>query len=275
MALDFDGTLSEFALSPSDAVIAPDALPPLVRLARSLPLTAVVSGRAAQDVAARVGIPTIVYVGNHGAERIIDGELAAAPNAHPDRNEMQRLLNRVRQALENDEADDSADGFVWENKSFSATIHYRAAADEARAAQRLSAALKTIPEIAALDAFWGNKVVEMRHRNAPNKGAVLTARDIAERLSELADKAVRGSTVDHRQVQLPQSLRELGTVAVPIRLTRNVQAEVSVEVRPDEDSMEIGIAEFVSELEEAEQAAETEGEAAEAVEAEPAEAAAQ
>ena len=103
----------------------------------------------------------------------------------------------------------------------------------------------------------------------------ITARDIAERLSELADKAVRGSTVDHRQVQLPQSLRELGTVAVPIRLTRNVHAEVSVEVRPDEDSMEIGISEFVSELEEAEQAAETEGEAAEAVEAEPAEAAAQ
>lgn len=102
----------------------------------------------------------------------------------------------------------------------------------------------------------------------------ITARDIAERLSELADKAVRGSSVDHRQVQLPQSLRELGTVAVPIRLTRNVQAEVSVEVRPDEDSMEIGITEFVSELEEAEQAAE-EGTAAEAVEAEPAEAAAQ
>lgn len=102
----------------------------------------------------------------------------------------------------------------------------------------------------------------------------ITARDIAERLSELADKAVRGSSVDHRQVQLPQSLRELGTVAVPIRLTRNVQAEVSVEVRPDEDSMEIGITEFVSELEEAEQAAE-EGAAAEAVEAEPAEATAQ
>lgn len=105
----------------------------------------------------------------------------------------------------------------------------------------------------------------------------ITARDIAERLSELADKAVRGSTVDHRQVQLPQSLRELGTVAVPIRLTRNVQAEISVEVRPDEDSMEIGIAEFVSEMEEAEQAEQAEDPAAETAEAEaePAEAAAQ
>ncbi len=102
----------------------------------------------------------------------------------------------------------------------------------------------------------------------------ITARDIAERLSELADKAVRGSTVDHRQVQLPQSLRELGTVAVPIRLTRNVQAEISVEVRPDEDSMEIGITEFVSDLEEAEQAEEAAAETADA-ESEPVEAAAQ
>lgn len=181
LALDFDGTLSEFALSPSDAVIAPDALPPLARLAASLPLTAVVSGRAAQDVAARVGVPAIVYVGNHGAERIIDGELAAAPNAQPAPDDMQRLLDRVRQALENDDSDDAAAaGFVWENKGFSATIHYRAVADESQAAQRLSAAMRSIPEIAALDAFWGNKIVEMRQRNGPNKGAALNAL-IAER----------------------------------------------------------------------------------------------
>ena len=46
--------------------------------------------------------------------------------------------------------------------------------------KRLSAAIQSIPEIAALDAFWGNKVVEMRQRNSPNKGAALTAL-IAER----------------------------------------------------------------------------------------------
>ena len=180
IALDFDGTLSEFALSPTDAVIAPDALPPLARLAASLPLTAVVSGRAAQDVAARVGVHGIVYVGNHGAERIIDGELAAAPNAQPAPDDMQRLLDRVRQAVENRYGDAAADGFVWENKGFSATIHYRAAADESQAAQRLSNAMQTIPEIAALDAFWGNKIVEMRQRGGANKGAALNAL-IAER----------------------------------------------------------------------------------------------
>ena len=80
----------------------------------------------------------------------------------------------------------------------------------------------------------------------------VTARDIAERLTEIAEKAVAGARVEHRQVQLPQSLRELGTTTVPVRLTRNVHAQVSVEVKADEDSLEIGISEYVSELEEAE-----------------------
>ena len=80
----------------------------------------------------------------------------------------------------------------------------------------------------------------------------VTARDIAERLTEIAEKAVAGARVEHRQVQLPQSLRELGTATVPVRLTRNVHAQVSVEVKADEESLEMGISEYVSELEEAE-----------------------
>ena len=98
----------------------------------------------------------------------------------------------------------------------------------------------------------------------------VTARDIAERLTEIARKAAPEATVDHRQVQLPQSLRELGTQTVPVRLTRNVHAEVTVEVQADEDSLDIGISEYVAELEAEEEAADgAEGEGVAAAEPEP------
>ena len=97
----------------------------------------------------------------------------------------------------------------------------------------------------------------------------VTARDIAERLTEIARKAAPDATVEHRQVQLPQSLRELGAQAVPVRLTRNVQAEVTVEVQADEDSADIGISEYLEELEAEEEEAAAGDEEGAAAETEP------
>ena len=71
----------------------------------------------------------------------------------------------------------------------------------------------------------------------------VTARDIAERLSERA-----GATIEHRQVQLAQALRQLGAEEVRVRLTRNVSAQISVIVEPDEQSIEPTIDEIIEEL---------------------------
>jgi len=63
----------------------------------------------------------------------------------------------------------------------------------------------------------------------------VTAADIAEAL-----QAATGVELDHRQVQLPQPIRELGTFQVSLRLTRNVSAQVTVEVVPVEEQREEG-----------------------------------
>ena len=102
----------------------------------------------------------------------------------------------------------------------------------------------------------------------------ITARDIAERLTELASEAVVDATIDHRQVLLPQSLRTLGQVDLRVRLTRNVSAEISVTVEPDADSAELSFDEVLAaedELEVAEVAVEETSDEAEA-EPEPVEA---
>ena len=82
----------------------------------------------------------------------------------------------------------------------------------------------------------------------------ITARDIAERLTEIASEAVPGATIEHRQVLLPQSLRTLGAEDVRVRLTRNVSAQVLVIVEPDAESVDLSFAEVVAEVDEAEAA---------------------
>jgi large subunit ribosomal protein L9 len=57
----------------------------------------------------------------------------------------------------------------------------------------------------------------------------VTASDIAEAINALG-----GSSIEHRQVVLQSPIKEVGTYEVPVNLTRNVRAQVNVEVQPEE-----------------------------------------
>ena len=166
LVLDFDGTLSEFVPNLENAVIHPDAVPPLRRLVDRLTLVAVMSGRAARDVERRVGIEGIVYIGNHGAERIVNGALSTAEGIQAAESDLQAMLETFSRA--------AADpGIVLENKRFSASLHFRRAHDEAGVIRRLQSALQDMPHTGDLQFFWGNKILEIRHRNGANKGIAL------------------------------------------------------------------------------------------------------
>jgi large subunit ribosomal protein L9 len=52
----------------------------------------------------------------------------------------------------------------------------------------------------------------------------ITTKDIAEGL------AAQGFTVDRRKIQLPQPIKELGTITVPIKMPRDVTAAVTIRV---------------------------------------------
>ena len=56
----------------------------------------------------------------------------------------------------------------------------------------------------------------------------VTASDIAEAISSRAAREI-----DHRQVILDAPIKELGTFQVPVSLSRNVRAEVTVEVQAE------------------------------------------
>lgn len=91
----------------------------------------------------------------------------------------------------------------------------------------------------------------------------VTSRDVAQKLEEST-----GIEVDSRGILLAEPIRELGSKAVTIRFTRNVSAEITVTVDPDEDSKEIVEQLRAREAEEALAAAEAEAAAAAAAAAE-------
>ena len=63
---DVDGTISEIASTPAEAVIHPECKSQLSRLVGRLPLVAAISGRPVLEAREMVGVDGMVYVGNHG-----------------------------------------------------------------------------------------------------------------------------------------------------------------------------------------------------------------
>ena len=135
---DFDGTLSKIVNDPWGASIIPLGRRAL-RLLAGLPEVHVVvlSGRTSRDVASRVRVGNVTYVGNHGMERaflprgarpeslVADVDEASHEAIHAAERlgeEMPRLINKP--------------WFIVEPKPPSVAFHWRAAPDiDAAAAQ--------------------------------------------------------------------------------------------------------------------------------------------
>jgi trehalose 6-phosphate phosphatase len=163
--LDIDGTLAPIVRHHSDANVPEPTRARLIELSKRLRIVACVSGRAAGVARALVGVGTIAYVGNHGAELLLPG--ATEPLLDPqlagwtgtlaafadvvDTLELQRL--RVRR----------------EDKGPIVAFHWRGAPDEAAAV----AAVDSIEQAALADglvAARGRKVLEVRPPVPIDKG---------------------------------------------------------------------------------------------------------
>ena len=151
--LDFDGVLAPIVARPEDAYPPPETRSELERLVRRYALVGVISGRAGDDVRARVGVDGVVYVGSHGLELNPDAE---------------RWRQRIR---------DFTSGVPWaehhtELKGLTVAFHFRDAPDEA-------AAVRELEEIAAratdegLVARFGRKVLEVLPPIGSNKGTAV------------------------------------------------------------------------------------------------------
>lgn len=181
---DFDGTLSPIVQDPMAAVIEPiarRAIARLARLAAARPERLVVvllSGRTARDVAGRVRVGGVRYLGNHGVER---GDLARRARA-------ERLAVEVEPALAAYLAPAAAlaegvatalgepDWLFVERKGSSVAFHFRQARDADAARLRVLEAIETVEGAlggTGLVRLEGRRIVEVRPELAASKGAAV------------------------------------------------------------------------------------------------------
>jgi trehalose 6-phosphate phosphatase len=198
---DIDGTVSAIAPTPAEAMVDPGAKAALALLAERLAAVAVVSGRAPQDGAAMVGLPELIYVGNHGLERIARGTPWTHPVAAAAQPSIAAALAEIESAAR---AGDDLPWLLVENKGVTGTIHYRLAPDQAAAVALLEPLTRAAADRHGLRLTLGRMIFELRPALAVNKGTAI--RELA------LDLGLRGIVFfgdDVTDVDAFRTLREL------------------------------------------------------------------
>jgi trehalose 6-phosphate phosphatase len=163
---DLDGTLAPIVSDPMAARPLPAAVDALRALRSRLAVVAVLTGRAAADARRMLGGDEFLVIGNHGLEWLEPGSAAAAS-----RGDLDWAPAAVRQALAGVELDDT----VWvEDKTLSATLHFRNAPDPEATRARLAAALGNLGD-RGLVVRPGRMSLEVRPAAAGDKGTALQA----------------------------------------------------------------------------------------------------
>jgi trehalose 6-phosphate phosphatase len=149
--LDVDGVLAPIVPRPEDARVPDETREELRRLNELYALVACISGRAGADAQRVVGIPELVYVGNHGLE--LDAEAAGWGER------LQRFLADIAWP-------------VTENKQLTASLHYRGSEDEDAAREALED-VKARAEHEGFVARFGRKVLEVLPPMDVHKGTAV------------------------------------------------------------------------------------------------------
>src|SRR6476646_1443582 len=174
---DFDGTLSRIVDDPWGAQILPLGRRSLRALARLPGVHVVVlSGRTAWDVAARVRVGNVTYLGNHGMER---GYLARG--GRPEKLDVTVVgASEAEAALAARLADEVSGriGEPWlivERKPPTVSFHYRQAPDVAVAGNLVRQVVDELDPDGVLERFPGRRILELRPPGAIAKGEAFKA----------------------------------------------------------------------------------------------------
>jgi trehalose-phosphatase len=151
--LDFDGVLAPIVERPEDAAPPPETRAELERLVAKYVLVAVVSGRAGDDVRARLGVDGVVCVGSHGLE-------------------LEPQADRWRRTLAAFAADAPWPPEEIEVKGLSVAFHFRGHDAERQAVRELDAIAETARE-EGLVARYGRKILEVLPPVGSHKGTAV------------------------------------------------------------------------------------------------------
>lgn len=169
---DVDGTISQIAPTPQQAKISPPCRLYLSTLCRHLALVAAISGRPATEVKNMVGIDDMVYVGNHGLERLTGDNTEFTGEARDYRETIQAAIKVLQPRL-------SLEGVIIEDKGISASVHYRLSPEPETAIRAILETIDKLPGGQNLRIKQGRKIIDILPPSAANKGTAV--QDLIER----------------------------------------------------------------------------------------------
>ena len=210
--LDFDGTLSEIVLIPSDARPLPGVAELLESLAERFALVSVISGRSALELVDWLGDRIEIW-GVHGAERSIGGRVELTEHAQP----FAELMDRVRQEAEEGIAALNLQGVVVEDKRVMVGLHFRAAKDVEKARGELDELAARLAERHGLLRAGGRLAFELRPPREFSKAAVVLERAREEHL--LGALFAGDDRVDLPAYDALDALEEDGVLTVRVAVT--------------------------------------------------------
>ena len=164
--LDLDGTIAAFAPTPDAVIIRRPVLEALDALSQRMTVT-VLTGRQAAVAHAMVGLDSLIYAGNHGAEWWEAGVAWTVPEVAEVIPRLRALAKSVEEALA------GISGLVIEDKGASLSVHYRLAESPQEARDTIMGFLERAPEVRGLSIREGKRVVEVRAAVAVDKGTAL------------------------------------------------------------------------------------------------------
>jgi trehalose 6-phosphate phosphatase len=170
LATDIDGTISAIAETPLQATVGPEARAALQNLSERLDTVAVITGRATEDAENMLGLPDVLYFGNHGLERRWRGETREHSAALENTRSVREALDRIEQEIL---SLGLADGVLLENKRLTGSIHYRLAPTRDLIGPELSSIVESAALLFGLKMTEGRYVFELRPPIAINKGTAL------------------------------------------------------------------------------------------------------
>jgi trehalose 6-phosphate phosphatase len=192
-AFDFDGTLAEIVRDRARAQVTLQVRRALHELGRLAP-TAVVSGRALEDLEPRIEGAGSYLIGNHGLE--------GTQQEADVRNQAQAVSRSWREQLGGSAGAKLHDeGITLEDKTYSLTLHYRGTRNSARAKRKAKEALSRLTPAPRI--IPGKAVMNAVPAGSPHKGAAI--RSLMSRLNVTTALYVGDDVTDEDVFALPDA----------------------------------------------------------------------
>ncbi|PKB84327.1 MAG: trehalose-phosphatase [SAR202 cluster bacterium Io17-Chloro-G9] len=170
LLFDYDGTLTPIVPEPGEAKLPPVVTHLLEELAAGTKfLVGVVTGRSLADIQGRIGIPGLIYAGNHGLEIqgpgldfVHEAAVRLAPIQEPIAVKLQEAMAGLT-------------GAIVEPKGLTLTVHYRMTPDSQleRVERAFASTVAPYVDSGSVKITAGKKVLEVRPNVDWDKGKAI------------------------------------------------------------------------------------------------------